>query len=772
MPQLPSPSRPRVAHPPAPRPAPLDPPIPADPPSAGAPDSGERLLNLLYRGRWFLFFSFVLTLTGTALYSYFQIPIYRAEGLVLVDHRLAPDLKDALDPAPAQHSPGRSIDTELYVLQRSLDVATPVAERLLALRRHPDTGRPLALVADSASPALLAYTIQYRVSLFREPVDGIVRVSAISMDPDEASLLANLYAEELVDRALWRSRARLSATRSFLENETNERLRELRTLEDQMKHFLRRNGRLTMSAEASTLVAQTTELESARTQAELELELKRVSAGLLEQDIAHLQPRLARLLAENTAESIRKTQERLDDVAARLDLIYRQNPGLRGSPAAVDNPTLRLLEQERIGLQDSLVRLSASYIDDAGASLEGEGLAALTQLQRQLNVERQDIAQLEARAALYGRQLDERLGTLQALPAQQIALSQLQRSLQTTERAYLYLREKLEEVRIAEESEQGYAEVIQRAEAPVRPESPDRPRQLILGGLVGILLGLGLAILYDRRSRGIVFAPEDIQSPDYPLLGIVPTMAHEADDRLTYDPLLIAGLPGASVASDAYRKLRFNLLNSLGEAQALAVTSPNPGEGKSLTTLNLAIALAQTGRRIVVVDGDLRRPSLHTKLGIGVRPGFIEMMAERHLQFRRALREQDNLYVLTAGNRTVNTAEILASPDMLVLVNELRRHFDLILFDTPPYLAASDALFIASLCDATILVAAAGRTRDYEVRQGLRDFAMAGQRVLGTVLNAFDPSALVGTRYRYRYYRDSAYYAGTPSSDALLEPAA
>ena len=762
----PAPSR--VANPPA-----IDTPPPARPiPTAAEPAAdraqGELLLNLLYRGRWFLFVSFVLTLTGTGIYTYFQVPVYRADSLVLVDNRLAPDLKDALGPAADRNRPGRSVETEIYVLQRSMEVATRVADRLVALQNDPVTGRPIGLVAQSASPAMLAYAIQNLVSIQREPVADVLRISAISTDAHEASLLANFYAEELVDRALWRSRSRLSATRAFLENEANERNRELRTLEEQMKVFLRQNGGLTMSAEATSLIDQVTGLESARTQNELELKLKQVSVQLLEDDLAGLQPRLAERLAANTTAEIERTRTQIADIDTRLDQIYRQNPGLKGTPEASDNPTIAALERDRAGLQADLARLSDTYVADANTAADGDGLAALGQLQRQLADEKQEIARLEARGQLYSRQLDAYQSTLNGLPGQQVALTQLQRSLQTTERAYLFLREKLEDVRIAEESEQGYAEVIREAIAPFKPEYPDTSRNLILGGLVGLLVGLGLAILYQQRTRGILFAPEDLQNPAYPLLGVIPAMPAAAPAPAgsqslqrsgMLDPHLIAGLSPASMIVDAYRKLRFNILNAHGPVHTLVVTSPNPGEGKSLTTLNLGIALAQTGRRTVVVDTDFRRPTIHAKLGLSNQPGFVEMLEARHLQFRRALRDQDNLYVLTAGSTPVHAAEILASPEMPALINELKRYFDIILFDTPPFMAVSDAVFLASHCDATLFVAAAGATRDYEIQQGLRDFEQAGQRVLGTVLNAFDPTALVSSRLRYRYYRDAGYYA-------------
>ncbi|MEZ4701959.1 MAG: polysaccharide biosynthesis tyrosine autokinase [Rhodothermales bacterium] len=749
----------------------FDAPAPAEPEPAHEASQGEQLLNLLFRGRWFIFLSFVLTLTGTGIYTYLQVPIFRADSLVLVDNRIAPDLKDALDTTPGnRRGPGRSVETEIYVLQRSLDVATQVAERLIAARIDPVTGRPISLIAGATSPAQLAYTVQNLVSIQREPVADVLRISAVSTDPNEASLLANFYAEELVDRALWRSRSRLSATRAFLENEANERNRELRALEEQMKTFLHENGGLTMSSEATALIDQVSTLEQARTQNELELKLKRVSAEMLAQDLAGMQPKLARHLADNTAEEIKRAQTAIADIDARLDQIYRQNPGLKGSPEAASNPTLASLNRELTALQDTLSRLSTSYVDDAGLALEGDGLSTLSQIQRQLADERQEIARLEARGQLYRRQLDEYGATLNSLPAQQIALTQLQRSLQTTERAYLFLREKLEEVRISEESEQGYAEVIRQAFAPPFPEYPDKPRNLILGGLVGLLIGLGLAMLHQQRTRGIIFSPEDLQQRSYPLIGIIPAMTPEAPppapagttalQRPNVDAMLINGLSPASMVVDAYRKLRFNILNtSLGERiQTITITSPNPGEGKSLTALNLGIAMAQTGRRTVVVDTDLRCPTVHAKLGMANKPGFIEMMQARHLQFRRALPEQNNLYVLTAGASYANASEILASPDMPVFVNELKRHFDIVIFDTPPYLAVSDAVFVSSFSDATVIVASAGKTRDYEVREGIRDFSQAGHRVIGTVLNAFDPSSLAGNRARYRYYREDAYY--------------
>src|SRR5690606_7001090 len=274
---------------------------------------------------------------------------------------------------------------------------------------------------------------------------------------------------------------------------------------------------------------------------------------------------------------------------------------------------------------------------------------------------------------------------LRDIPRQAIELAQLQRQRQSTERTFLFLTEKLQEARVAEESELGYVEVIRRADVPARPVSPKPLRNMVVGFLLGLVLGVGAALLkrtLDHRIR----TPEDLRAHGFSVLGVVPDMgalikqnfggaetvpidSHEV--RATF----AAALHPLSPVTEAMRHLRTSIRFSMPDRriQALMVTSAAPGEGKTTTAMNLAVSMAQAGHRTLYVDADLRRPTGHKHLGIPRHNGLSELLFREGAPdwdvYRRRLKvtwqhfddEVENLWVLPAGKAVPSPAELLGS---------------------------------------------------------------------------------------------------------------
>ncbi|MFK7843944.1 MAG: polysaccharide biosynthesis tyrosine autokinase [Rhodothermales bacterium] len=749
----------------------------------------KELLDLLYAGKWLILGSFLAIFVITAIYTYMQVPLYKAHSLVLLDNRLAPDLKDALEAGPnSMGSSSRSVDTEVYVLQRSLGVSRRVSTRLGNIGVDPVTGNTLSLLSYGLPVEQLAGVVKSRIEVNREPVADVLRISAASTEPGEARLLADLYAEEFVDHALGRSRSRLASTRFFLENEAGKRKRELESLEEEMRQFMARNSGITLTDGTASIVSQVADLETLRDEVQLEIRMKAVLRDDLIEDIQTMQPHLAEQLSANVPARIERVQDAIAEVEDILDLIYRKNPGLRETAAAAQSTELQGHLSELARLRNTLQELTTQYVQQievfGGESTGSPGgtLQEFGRLRRQLIEEDQERERLKARVDIVNRQLGTFQAQLQGLPAQTIKLTQLKRSISTTERAFLLLNEKLEDVRISEESEQGYAEIILKAELPYRPEFPNKPKNLILGGLIGLLIGLGLAVIRQQVYKNVVMTPEDLKKQGFSIMGVIPSMRDYIKEQYQgvklvehngylNDSCLISLQPPSSFVTDAYRRLRFNIQRLQGEgvAQAILVTSPNPGEGKSITALNLAIASAQAGKRTVILDTDLRRPSIHEKLGIECDPGFPEMIKDRRLQFRRALGHMENLYVLTAGRATENSGEVMSSKEMPQLIQELKKLFDMVILDSPPFMLVSDPLVLSTMCDGTVIVACAGKTKQEDLHQGLHELQKVGGSVLGVLLNEFNPIGLYGARNKYKYYRYINNYSYQKEADALLQ---
>ena len=204
---------------------------------------------------------------------------------------------------------------------------------------------------------------------------------------------------------------------------------------------------------------------------------------------------------------------------------------------------------------------------------------------------------------------------------------------------------------------------------------------------------------------------------------------------------LVAARSPQSQAAEAYRTLRTNIqFSSLDrDLRTLLVTSAGPSEGKSTILANLAISMAESGRRVIAADGDLRRPGLHQLFGLDDAPGLTTMILDRDAEPPLQATAVPQLRLLASGPLPPNPAELLASDRMAAVIARLAEQADLVLFDSPPVAAVSDALVLAARVDGVLLVVDAGRTRRDMARQAKEQLERVGARLLGVVLNNVKP---------------------------------
>jgi len=318
------------------------------------------------------------------------------------------------------------------------------------------------------------------------------------------------------------------------------------------------------------------------------------------------------------------------------------------------------------------------------------------------------------------------------------------------------LHQQLESLQATVASQAG-GQVVQPAPLPASPSSPQKVRNGILALFVGLALGTGVAFLRERlddRLRG----SEDLEaSVQAPILAVVP-MAPDWKDRKLSELVSIAA-PKSST-SEAYRTLRTNLqfVEHSGDVRVICVTSGALGEGKTTTVANLGVALGQAGRKVILVSCDLRRPRLHKFFGLGNETGLSSVLSGS-VDLASAVQrpsEMDNIVVLASGPIPPNPAELLVSERMRKVVEELREATEFLIFDSPPLFAVADALSIAAMSDGSMLVADANSTTRTAARHARQQLDQVGARVVGAVLNNFDPFA---SRYSYGY--DGYRYAYT-----------
>lgn len=372
----------------------------------------------------------------------------------------------------------------------------------------------------------------------------------------------------------------------------------------------------------------------------------------------------------------------------------------------------------------------------------------------------QDITTIETEIA----STQQALGELTALDTavQQAEQLRLQGALRRYEASYTALLNSLEELRLTEAQT---ADAITTTSVAKAPQKSVRPRVLVntlLALIVGAMLGLAIAWLLEYLDD-TVKTPDDIQELVglVTLGGVVKLEGDSADQRL-----VMRDTP-KSPSAEAYRVLRTNLQFASVDKPltTMLVTSSGPGEGKSTTASNLAVAIAQSGKRVILVDADLRRPSLHRMWRLPNNVGLSTALLDKSGSPAAYLQQSDvtNLRIMTTGSIPPNPAELLNSTRMHEMIEILKSKADVVLFDTPPVLAVTDAPILAGQVDGTVLVVGAGETRREMLTQTLQRLKTVGIQPLGAVLNKMTERK--SGYYYYSYYHYASRYGDADNND-------
>jgi polysaccharide biosynthesis transport protein len=317
------------------------------------------------------------------------------------------------------------------------------------------------------------------------------------------------------------------------------------------------------------------------------------------------------------------------------------------------------------------------------------------------------------------------------------------RSIKLKEETYATLLEQYERVRITEVIRANTVSIIELAVAPQVPSKPRKELNIAVGVMVGLAGGLGLAFLFENLDTTLYTAEQIEAATELSTLGQIPTT--------TWRQRQITFLNGNSPQGEAFRRLSTNIFTLDHEAplQTLLVTSAEPGEGKSTIVANLAFAIAQSGRKIIVVDSDLRLPTLHQIFGLSNEIGLSNVL-KQEVTLDEA--EQDSkmpgVRVLTSGPLPANPAELLGSSQMTALIKQLGQQYDLVLLDTPSLLAVTDAAMLAPTVDGVVLVVGRAQVQQGAVRAARQQLADVKARPVGVVVNRAEQD---GSYYYYHH---------------------
>ena len=354
--------------------------------------------------------------------------------------------------------------------------------------------------------------------------------------------------------------------------------------------------------------------------------------------------------------------------------------------------------------------------------------------------------------------------TLRSFPGMETRIAQIQLEAGIQEQTTRYLLGQYEGARLQEATISPYVNILDGASPAYRIGTSLR-QKILLGLLVGLLLGIGSAFFLEYLDQSLKTPADVARVLGVPVLGMVPLEAKLGPRPDGRRPIsVITALDHDDPAAEAFRTLRTNVtfVGAERPVQLLALTSPGPGEGKSTTASNLALALAAGGSRTLLMDADLRRPLLHRAFGLVHEPGLTDILIGT-TPAREAIRPEvaPKLDVLPAGSSPPNPSELLGSDAMHALLGEVRREYDYIVVDTPPVLPVTDATVIATIADAIILTIRSGETEELPAQRAAEQLRRVHARIAGVVLNGVDTRRDRHYGY-YRYRRNVPYAARSP----------
>jgi tyrosine-protein kinase Etk/Wzc len=519
---------------------------------------------------------------------------------------------------------------------------------------------------------------------------------------------------------------------------------ELRGAEEQLRTFRERNQVVSLTDEASEQVKRLAELQAQR------------DALRSERDA------LAELLAQTNGGAATGSQ-----TAA-----YRQ---LSSFPVFLSNQAVQNILQSLTELENEraklLVQRTAENLDVQGVNQRIRELE-LQLYQIAVNYHRSldsQVASVESALGRFGAQLEE-------IPAREVQFARLSREQTLLAEIYNLLHTRLKEAELKEAVEPGNVQTIDTALVPDRPISPRPLRNLAMALVGGLVLGMVGALTRETMDTK-VRSKEDVHalSGGMPVLGTIPRIQMDAapgsngNGKRVRVPKIVSLSPDEflrerlvtqhdpqSPAAEAYRALRTSItFAGVGRnTQALVVTSAMPGDGKSTSSSNLAIAFTQQGLRTLLIDADLRRGLLHKVFDMPQDPGLTHVLMGR-AALDDAIRDtgvgpaDTPLHFLPAGVFPPNPAELLGSERMRVLVADLRKRYDILVFDAPPLNLVTDASVLGTITDATLLVARAGVTDRRALHHAAAQLHQLGSSVSGIVLNDFDSGKAYGYTYGY-----------------------
>jgi polysaccharide biosynthesis transport protein len=665
----------------------------------------------IWRGRWTVLGAFVVVVTLVAIGTFTQTPIFQAQVTVEISpqsRKVAP-VADVSDMGTANYgwfAEERYFNTQ-YEIIKSRDVAQKVFDRL-DLYNHPRFKKSSDPVGELAA------------MIDVEPIKdtAIVRIRLEGTNPEEVATWANAIGQAYVDRNLDQAvQATATAVKSLLQ--------EVAPLRVKMQD----------SQQTSFDVAAKDNLYVPENQQKI------------------TNDRLSTLQTDLTDTQVKRSE--IESLLKKIDEIRQNTKSYETFPQISNDPVIQELYRAKVGLEREYEKLLVTYKDKHVRVLEKQSEIEKTDQKIASEVER-NIGNLRTQYALLKEHEDKLSRAIDDTRAESMRVNQrattyelVRGEANDTKRIYDLITARIREIDLSSSLLNNNLRILDKAIAPKFPAKPRVVLNMAIGIVLGLFLGVGVIFFLDYIDNTIRTAEDVEQFLRLNLLAVVPKQVDET----------------SSAVKEAYLTLRTSLMFSRKgrAANVLLVTSAGPKEGKSCTVVNVAKTLASSGEKTIILDCDLRRPTIHQRLGVSRDGGITNyLLSAEDDNWRNYVKscDQPNLYAMTSGPIPPNPVDVFGHERFQKLLKEVRQEFDWVFVDSPPVVSLADATVLASVADMVAFVIKHSENDRELIRRCVTNIRKVNPNVIGAVLNHVD---LVRAHYKDYYYVGYYYYGESTS---------
>ena len=673
---------------------------------------------------------FLLTLGVTGGLSLLQKKTYQAEGKLLFKPKSAVGELEEIGENTGQ-------------LETILNDQTPISTQLQILESEPVINEVIdrqKLTDDEGEPLKPK---DFRKRMTAEVVGGtdVVDISYKHPDPKVASSVVNTLMDVYIQKQIQGNQKDPGAAEAFIQTELPGVEQQVKSAEEEISKFRTENKIVDLSEEKKGLVENLGSINQQITLAGSQLQGMQAQSAALQ---GQLGLNLEQAVKANQLGSVPEVQSVLEQLTQTESQLATERQRFNDKHPAVISLTDKKndLTQQ---LKNAIALNVGEGVEVSQGLLQNENTNKENQLEKFINFKIEELSLQKQVAALYNSQ-QELLKRANVLPQLERKDRELTRRAESAGQTYETLLKNLSQASLAANSESGNADVVEYAAVP---EKGNSGRTVLLG--MGLVLGAFLAnlsiILLEMQDRSIQSLQEIKKKFPYQTIGITRL------EPPTYQERIVVRDEPDSFSSEVYRMIQANLkfLTSDKPPKVILVTSSVPEEGKSTVTANLAAAIAQLGRNVLLIDGDLRRSSQHRLWGVDNERGLKDIVINKIASSSAIKQPVPKLNLLTSGIVDSNPLAILDSPEMSDFVGRSRRDYDLILIDAPPLPVTADVLTISKLVDGIVFVTRPGVVEQESAELAQEALATTGQKVLGMVINGVKANEFDRYSYHGRY---------------------